>query len=193
VTTNPDEPRAADASAPAGADEPVPAPEALPEGEGPDVGTPEPARTGLEDFQDRWLRAEAELQNYRRRVQREFEQVRRGAEEAVVLEMVAVADDLERALAARPADLADAGWSQGVALVAQRIRDYFARLGIELVDPAGEPFDPRFHEAILEIEAPPGAVPGSVVQVAQKGYRRGDRALRAARVVVAREPAGPGA
>jgi molecular chaperone GrpE len=65
-------------------------------------------------------------------------------------------------------------------------------MGIEPVDPSGAPFDPNFHEAILEVDAPEGAAPGTVVQVAQKGYRRGDRSLRAARVVVAREPAGPG-
>lgn len=189
MSTNPDEPRAADAAAVP--DEPAAAPEALPAGEAPDLGTPEAPRAATEDYQDRWLRAEAELQNYRRRVQREFEVVRRGAEEAVVMELIAVADDLERALAARPADSGDDGWAQGVALVAQRVRDALARMGIEPVDPAGAPFDPRFHEAILEVDAPPGAAPGSVVQVAQKGYRRGDRALRAARVVVAREPAAP--
>lgn len=192
MSTHPDEPRAAGAADAAGAPPPPPT-EALPEGHAPDLGTPEASRPAAEDYQDRWLRAEAELQNYRRRVQREFEQVRRGAEEAVVLELIAVADDLERALAARPADGADAGWAQGVALVVQRIRDGLLRMGIEPVDPAGDPFDPNFHEAILEVDAPAGVAAGAVVQVAQKGYRRGDRALRAARVVVAREPAGPGA
>jgi len=58
------------------------------------------------------------------------------------------------------------------------------------VDPVQQPFDPNFHEAILEIDAPPGAAPGTVVQVVHKGYRRGDRALRPARVVVARAEAG---
>jgi molecular chaperone GrpE len=188
LSTNPDEPRPADATVPG---EPTAGPEALPAGEGPDLGTPEVPRAATEDYQDRWLRAEAELQNYRRRVQREFEVVRRAAEEAVVMELIAVADDLERALAARPADAGDDGWAQGVALVAQRVSDALARMGIEPVDPAGTAFDPRFHEAILELDAPGGAAPGSVVQVAQKGYRRGERALRAARVVVAREPAAP--
>jgi molecular chaperone GrpE len=158
-------------------------------GRAEDPGAEEPpAGTATEpDFRDRWLRAEAELQNFRRRATREWEEGRRVAEESVLLEMVSVLDDLERALAA-----ADAGssWAQGVALVAQRIRDFLARQGVTVEDPLGRPFDPAFHEALLELDAPEGTVPGTVVQVVHRGYRRGARALRAARVVVARAPAG---
>jgi molecular chaperone GrpE len=142
------------------------------------------------DYKDRWLRAEAELQNFRRRASREWEEGRRVAEEGVLLEMVAVLDDLERALAAADASTAAASWTQGVTLVAQRIRDFLARQGVAVEDPIGKPFDPLFHEALLELDAPEGAAPGTVVQVVQKGYRRGARALRAARVVVARAAAG---
>jgi len=107
----------------------------------------------------------------------------------VLLEMVAVLDDLERAVAS--ADAASS-WAQGVALVAQRIRDFLARQGVTPEDPLGAPFDPSFHEALLELDAPEGTAPGTVVQVVHKGYRRGARALRTARVVVARTPeAGP--
>jgi len=74
-----------------------------------------------------------------------------------------------------------------VALTAQRMRDVLARYGVEVIDPQGAPFDPAFAEAILEVDAPPGLAPHDVVQVVQKGYRRGNRALRPARVVVARE------
>lgn len=166
-------------------EEPPAAEPAEPEGaavEEPPAGTePQP------DYRDRWLRAEAELQNFRRRASREWEEGRRAAEESVLLEMVAVLDDLERALAAaEPAS----SWTQGVALVAQRIRDFLARQGVAVEDPLGRPFDPAFHEALLELEAPEGAAPGTVVQVVHKGYRRGGRALRTARVVVARAPAG---
>ncbi|NOT34620.1 MAG: nucleotide exchange factor GrpE [Candidatus Eisenbacteria bacterium] len=149
-----------------------------------------PAGESLEDFRDRWLRAEAELQNFRRRAQRELEQVRRDSEEAVLLEIIRVLDDLERAQAARDPATAPDGWSQGVALVTQTVRDYLVRMGVESVDPTGTRFDPRFHEAILEVDAPPGIAPGMVAQVALRGYRRGERALRPARVLVTREPAG---
>jgi molecular chaperone GrpE len=146
------------------------------------------------DYKDRWLRAEAELQNFRRRASREWEEGRRAAEESVLLEMVAVLDDLERALST--GDPVDPGsgpasaWTQGVALVAQRIRDFLARQGVAAEDPLGRPFDPAFHEALLELDAPAGTAPGTVIQVIHKGYRRGARALRTARVVVARTPAG---
>ncbi|HTK31135.1 MAG TPA: nucleotide exchange factor GrpE [Candidatus Saccharimonadaceae bacterium] len=138
------------------------------------------------DYKDRWLRAEADLQNFRRRAQRDVEEARRAAEERVLLEIVAAIDDLERALdSARAAAAADA-YVQGVQLVAQRLSEYLARQGVIALDPLGQPFDPRFHEALLEVPAAEGARPGDVVQVALKGYRRGERALRAARVVVAR-------
>lgn len=138
------------------------------------------------DYKDRWLRAEAELQNFRRRAARDWEEGRRLAEEGVLLEMVTVLDDLERALVAAEASGAASPWMEGVALVAQRIRDVLSRQGVTAEDPMGRPFDPAFHEALLELDAPDGAAPGSVVQVVHKGYRRGERALRAARVVVAR-------
>jgi len=143
------------------------------------------------DFRDRWLRAEAELQNFRRRASREWEEGRRLAEESVLLEMVAVLDDLERALAALEPEAAASSWARGVTLVAQRIREFLGRQGVTVEDPLGRPFDPAFHEALLEVDAE-DATPGTVVQVAHKGYRRGARPLRAARVVVARTPAGSG-
>ena len=142
------------------------------------------------DYKDRWLRAEAELQNFRRRASRDWEEGRRLAEESVLFEMVAVLDDLERALAAADPSLTDTAWTQGVALVGQRIREYLSRVGVTVEDPLGQAFDPAFHDALLELDAPEGATPGTVLQVVQKGYRRGARALRAARVVVARAPAG---
>jgi molecular chaperone GrpE len=142
------------------------------------------------DYKDRWLRAEAELQTYRRRARREIEDARRSAEESVLLELVSWLDDLERAAQAANESGASPSWSEGVSLVIQKGRESLERLGVTQVDPLEQPFDPHFHEAILEIDPPPGAAPGSVVQVIHKGYRRGTRALRPARVVVARGEAG---
>ena len=142
------------------------------------------------DYRDRWLRAEAELQNYRRRATREWEEGRRRAEESVLIEMVGALDDLDRALGAAESSGAPDAWTQGVVLVAQRMRDFLARQGVTAEDPLGQPFDPAFHEALLEVEATEGVAPGTVVQVALKGYRRDGRPLRPARVVVGRAPAG---
>jgi molecular chaperone GrpE len=148
-----------------------------------------PAADEAAVLKDRWLRAEAELQNYRRRATREREEARRGAEEGVMLEIVAALDDLERALATARDSGAPESWAEGVRLVVSRLGDYLARQGVVPLDPLGQPFDPAFHEAVLEMEAA-GVPAGHVSQVLLKGWRRGERVLRAARVVVARGPDG---
>jgi len=143
-----------------------------------------------DDYKDRWLRAEADLQNFRRRAVRDREEYVRMAEDRLLLESIGLLDDLERAIAAFTAEQAAEAWVQGVVLTAQRMRDALARNGVSAVPSVGQPFDPTVHEALLEIDAPQGVAPGSIVQEVQKGYRRGERSLRAARVVVARTPAG---
>ena len=188
-----EDPDPASPGTPAASDFPVEAdPGGVPRVE---TGDPAPASAGAPgsaseaDFKDRWLRAEAEFQNYRKRAQRELEEARRTAEERVMLEMIGAIDDLERALASAREAQAPESWIQGVELVANRMNEYLARQGVTALAPVGEPFDPEFHEALLEVEAPPGVAPGSVVSVVLKGYRRGNRVLRAARVVVARRDA----
>jgi molecular chaperone GrpE len=163
----------------------------------PAAATPDSGAAGeaapTVDFRDRWLRSEADFQNYRRRAQRDLEEARRNSEESVMLEVIAALDDLERAIAAAETAGSPDSWTAGVRLVASRLGEYLARQGVTAVDPLGAAFDPAFHEALLEVDAPAGAVPGSVVQVILKGYRRGPRALRAARVVVAKRESADGA
>ena len=142
------------------------------------------------ELQDRWLRAEADLRNFRRRATLEREEAWRSAEDGVLLEMIHMLDDLDRALDAAREAGAPESWTSGVRLTADRVRERLARFGVVTLDPVGKPFDPRFHEALLEVEAPEGIAPGSVAQVVHRGYARGDRALRAARVGVARAPEG---
>lgn len=161
----------------------------LPPGEEGIIGESEPPRSeGAQapEYKDRWLRAEADLQNYRRRAQRDLEETRRGSEERVMLEIIAALDDLERAIEASRAAKVPEAHIQGVQLVANRLNEYLARQGVTSLSPVGERFDPNVHEALLEVDPPEGIEPGHVVQVALKGYKRGDRALRPARVVVAR-------
>jgi len=163
----------------------------------PLAGVPETSATPVSDpdaalaaLRDRWLRTEADLQNYRRRAQRDVEEARRGAEDRALLDVIEYLDDLERALSAAREAGAQAAWVQGVELVAQRMRDGLSRAGVVAVTPMGEAFDPRFHEALIEMPAPEGTPAGTVLHVERTGYRRGDRMLRAARVAVAGEPAG---
>ena len=138
------------------------------------------------EYKDRWLRAEAEMQNVRRRAARDREEAIAASENRMLLELVELLDDLERALASAGAEQREAAWAQGVALTAQRMRDALARWNVQPIETAGRPFDPHWHEALTEIDAPEGIAPGHVAQEVLKGYRRGDRTLRAARVVVAR-------
>jgi molecular chaperone GrpE len=163
------------------AEPPEAGPAAAAAGEAPTAEAAEDAGV----LRDRWLRAEAELQNYRRRAAREREEARRGAEEGAMLEIIAALDDLDRALATARESRAPEAWAEGVRLVAARLGDYLARQGVLPMEPLGQPFDPLFHEGVLEMEDA-GVPPGHVAQVILKGWRRGERALRAARVVVAR-------
>jgi molecular chaperone GrpE len=144
------------------------------------------APEGGVDYKDKWLRSEAELQNFRRRAQRDREDAIQRAQEGVLLDVIGVLDDLDRALAAVAAERAAEPLAQGVALTAQRMRDALARWDVFEIEAVGRVFDPTVHEAMLEIDAGDGVPPGSVAQVIQKGYRRGERPLRPARVVVAR-------
>lgn len=139
------------------------------------------------DFKDRWLRAEAELQNVRRRAARDRDESVAASESRFLLDLVEILDDLERALGSMDPVQGAAAWVQGVSLTAQRMRDTLARWNVISVPTVGRPFDPTVHEALAEIEAPEGVAPGHVAQEVQRGYRRGERTLRAARVVVARE------
>ena len=141
------------------------------------------------DYKDRWLRAEAELQNLRRRLRRDVDEARRNAEEAALLDLVAWLDDLERAIEAAAEGGASPSWIEGVSLVLQKGREILERQGVTAIEALGQPFDPTLHDAILEVDPPAGVAPGGVVQVIQRGYRRHGRALRAARVVVARSTA----
>jgi len=159
-------------------------PPSSPEGEAAGEDT-EAARR----YRDRWLRAEAELQNYRRRAVREREESERRAEESVLLQIIEQLDDLERALGAAGNAGAAGAWVEGVRLVAQKMRDTLSRYGVTSIETEGRMFDPEVHDAMLEVDPPAGVAPGSVVHVERPGYRRGGRVLRAARVVVARTAA----
>jgi molecular chaperone GrpE len=184
---------------PAGSDgivapgEPAPGPDAAVAGEVRPAGIaaagPTEAGEDAAVLKDRWLRAEAELQNFRRRAAREREETRRSAEEGVMLELIAALDDLDRALSAVPGSDSPEPWTEGVRMVGSRLVEYLGRQGVVTLDPVGQPFDPVFHEAVLEM-AVPDVAPGHVTQVLLRGWRRGGRALRAARVVVARAPDG---
>lgn len=145
--------------------------------------TEERARTS----QDQYLRAVAELENYRRRVQREIDAARNFAIDRFAQELLAVKDSLD--LAVQNAGRADlAALAEGQQATLSLLTKAFEKSGISEINPAGEPFDPALHEAML-VQPSSTAEPNSVLTVVQKGYQLNGRLLRPARVIVAGAPA----
>lgn len=137
---------------------------------------------------DKFLRATADLENYRRRAKRDLDDAKADARTRVLKEMLPVVDNLERALA--HSDGADtAAILEGVRLVLRQFSHALEKCEVTPIEAEGKPFDPNLHEAIGQQES--DAPPGSIVSVLQKGYRLTDRLLRPALVVVARAKAEP--
>lgn len=132
------------------------------------------------------VRAQAEVQNMRRRMQNDVEKARKFALEKFGRDILGVADSLERGLGTLDAqDAALKPAREGMELTLKQLLDIFARFQIEQIDPAGAPFDPAHHEAMTQIPYP-DAEPNTVVEVLEKGYALNGRLLRPARVVVAK-------
>jgi molecular chaperone GrpE len=132
-------------------------------------------------------RAQADFQNYRRRAEQErAEAFDRGRAE-VLLQVLPVLDDFERAMQALPAERRDEDWVQGLTLIERKLRAALESTGLERIAAEGQPFDPWEHEAVLHEERTDVAA-GTVAAVARPGYRLGGRVLRPAQVVVAKEP-----
>lgn len=146
----------------------------------------EAAREEAANAKEQALRAVAEAQNVRRRAEKEAENARKFALEKFAGDMLSVADNLDRALAAADADEeALKPLIEGVELTRKSLLDALARHNVEQIDPIGQPFDPEFHEAMAMVPNP-SAEPNSVMDVMQKGYTLNGRLLRAAMVVVAK-------
>ncbi|MBE3556618.1 MAG: nucleotide exchange factor GrpE [Firmicutes bacterium] len=137
------------------------------------------------EAQDRWLRVQADFDNYRKRMAREREQTSKYAVEQLVKELLPVLDNLERTLTAARANSDMQTLLQGVHMVLDQLRAGLARFGVSEIDAEGQPFDPTQHEAIEEVDDP-NAEAGAVVAQLQRGYRLHDRVIRPALVKVAK-------
>jgi molecular chaperone GrpE len=181
-----------------------PAPEAAAEVEAPAeaeaLPPPDPLALAQEEIaalRDRLLRAMAEMENLRRRTEREKAEATLYAASNFARDMLGVADNLARALASLDAgqrEAADAGLRaliEGVEVTQRELLNVFERHGIARFDPKGEKFDPHFHQAMFELPAI-GVAPGTVVETIQPGYRIGERVLRPAMVGVAKAAAPAG-
>lgn len=138
---------------------------------------------------DQSLRTQAEMQNLRRRSERDVENAHKYALEKFVGELLPVVDNLERALQAIDQDDESMkALTEGVELTLKSFQDVLVRYKVEAVDPKGQPFDPEFHQAMSMLEMP-DEVPNTVVDVFQKGYTLNGRLVRPAMVVVAKAAA----
>ena len=148
------------------------------------------ARTQLTEARDAQLRAYAEMENVRKRAQRDVEAAHRFAVERFAADMIEVRDTLELGIAAAGAAPEAATFVEGMQATLRMIDKAFEKAGITVVDPLGQAFNPELHEAM--VTQPSGEhAPGSVMAVIQKGYTLNGRLMRAARVIVARAPDAP--
>ena len=149
------------------------------------------AKSDAEKYRDMALRAEAEMQNLRRRSERDVQNAHKFGAERLIQNLLPVVDSLEKAVeASQQAETAeDDPQLEGLKLCLKLFTDVLTKEGIEVVDPLGQPFDPNVHEALSMIENP-DMEPNSVMAVIQKGYRLHERLVRPAMVMVSKAPAG---
>ncbi len=140
-----------------------------------------------DEYLDLAQRTRAEFENYRKRTAREAAAAQERGAAKLALELLPAIDNLDRALAhaaTAPGENGDASLLSGIKHVQSDVLAALKRAGIEPFSPEGEQFDPQYHEAVAQ-QPFEGAVPGTVVEVYQRGYRLGESVLRPARVVVA--------
>ena len=145
----------------------------------------ETTRKQAQDYLDGWQRERAELANYKRRVDREQAQLSQNITGQVVKRYLAVVDDMERALKARPTNGDGANWAEGVELIYRKLTGILDNEGVKRIEAENQPFDPNMHEAISH-EDNADVESGHVIEVVQQGYMIGDRVIRPALVRVAR-------
>ena len=145
------------------------------------------ARRQASEFKDKLLRTLAEMENLRKRTEREVADTRQYAIATFARDVLAVADNMHRALDAIDDEMRDSADTkvkslvEGVELTERELMKVLERNGVRKISPQGEKFDPNLHQAMYEVPDS-GAAPGSVAQVIQAGYMLGDRVLRPAMV-----------
>ena len=151
----------------------------------------ETARAEAAEMRDRYLRLAAEMDNLRRRTERDVKDAKSYSVAGFARDMLAVSDNLRRALDAIPTEAREAGdvgfnaLIEGVEMTERAMLSALERHGVKKIEPAGQKFDPHFHQAMFEV--PNADLPNNtVIQVVQDGYVIGDRVLRPAMVGVSK-------
>lgn len=139
----------------------------------------------LDTVNDKHLRLQAEFDNFRRRTQKEKLDLIKSAGEKVLVDVLPVIDDFERALQSMQGeDEATAAMKEGVELIYNRFREFMKQNGVTEIEAMEQEFDTDVHEALTKIPAPSEELKGKVVDVIQKGYKLNDKVIRFAKVVI---------
>ncbi|MFM8415088.1 MAG: nucleotide exchange factor GrpE [Planctomycetota bacterium] len=146
----------------------------------------EAAGPDVAELQDRLLRLQAELENFRKRSRREYDEAQRYREIDLLRDLLPVLDNVNRAIdaAARSDDIE--GLRAGFRMTGQQLEKLLASHGCSVIPTDGTPFDPTVHDAIQQLAAP-GTPAGTVVATVSPGFRLHDRVVRPAQVIVAKE------
>jgi molecular chaperone GrpE len=127
-----------------------------------------------------WQRAQADFANFKRRSEQEKEDLIKFANSMLVLRILPVLDDFERAVTSLPEDMRASSWVEGVKLIEKKLRNTLESQGLSPIQATGELFDPRFHEAIRQDKGKEGII----VAEMERGYKFQDRVIRPSKVVV---------
>ena len=143
-----------------------------------------------DEYKDNWIRAAADLENFKKRAARERIEAAQFANASLLQKLIPILDNFEMAQAAAQTAQGDklASLQSGIAMIQQQLKNVLLENGLEEIDSAGKPFDPALHEAVSQQET--DEVPeGHVAQQLRKGYKLRERLLRPATVIVAKTPA----
>lgn len=135
-----------------------------------------------EKYLANWQRAQADFINYKRRSEQERAEVVNYANSNLILNMLPVLDDLERALASVPDELAESPWLDGIKHIYRKLQAVLEAQGVSVIEAEGKDFDPNFHEAVMAVEGEEG----KVLEETQKGYKIRNRVIRPTKVKVGR-------
>jgi molecular chaperone GrpE len=143
----------------------------------------------VDDLKDKWLRASADFDNYRKRINKEKAEWREFAQEEIIAELLPVIDNFDRALAAMLTSIPNehTAFAEGMQLVHKHFVDILAKHQVIAIECVGKPFDPHFHEAVMTV--PTSEYPeDTVVEEIQKGYMHHDKVIRPSMVKVSKPP-----
>jgi molecular chaperone GrpE len=144
-------------------------------------------RNQLGEARDKMFRAQAELENYRKRARRELDDERRYAEISLLRDLLPVVDNVSRAIDAAEKKADPAALLEGLRLMRNQLAGTLKQHNCVLIDAQGKPFDPAHHEAIMQ-QPNPDVEPNTVLNVVQPGYQLHERVVRPAQVIVSKHP-----